>query len=192
MPKLYFTEEAEQRLVKRLQKGEKTAAREFYALYAADMTGICSRYIADEDDVKDVIQDSLIHIFSRIGEFKYNGAGSLKAWAAKVVVNESLSFLRTKKRNEILMEGLEVADEVEDDFPSISDIPPDTIRQMLNRLPTGYRTVLNLYVFEGMSHQEIARLLGIRKDSSASQLHRAKKLLAKMIRNYNDDNSPRR
>ena len=62
MPKLYFTEEAEQRLVKRLQKGEKTAAREFYALYAADMTGICSRYIADEDDLKDVIQDSLIHI----------------------------------------------------------------------------------------------------------------------------------
>ena len=90
------------------------------------------------------------------------------------------------------MADLEVADEVEDDFPSISDIPPDTIRQMLNRLPTGYRTVLNLYVFEGMSHQEIARLLGIRKDSSASQLHRAKKLLAKMIRNYNDDNSPRR
>lgn len=192
MPKLYFTEEAEQRLVKRLQKGEKTAARDFYALYAADMTGICSRYIADEDDVKDVIQDSLIHIFSRIAEFKFNGTGSLKAWAAKVVVNESLSFLRTKKRNEILMEGLEVADEVEDDFPSISDIPPDTIRQMLNRLPTGYRTVLNLYVFEGMSHQEIARLLGIRKDSSASQLHRAKKLLAKMIRNYTDNNSPRR
>lgn len=84
---------------------------------------------------------------------------------------------------------VESLEEVGEEFPSISEIPPDTLRQMINRLPTGYRTVLNLYVFEDKSHQEIARLLGIRKDSSASQLHRARKLLAKMIRKYNDDNS---
>jgi RNA polymerase sigma-70 factor (ECF subfamily) len=78
-------------------------------------------------------------------------------------------------------------EESEEDDPPIAEIPPDVILEMLSRLPTGYRTVLNLYVFEGKSHQEIAVLLGIRKDSSASQLHRARNLLVKMIKEYNDN-----
>ena len=139
-----------------------------------------------------MFQNTLVHIFSHIADFKYRGPGSLKAWVTKVAVNESLKFLRTKVLHETLPLSNEAPDEVEEDFPSISDIPPDIIRQMINRLPTGYRTVLNLFVFEGKSHQEIARLLGIKKDSSASQLHRAKSLLAKMIRKYNDDNLPRK
>ena len=149
------------------------------------------RYIADEEDVKDVIQNALVHIFSHITDFKYRGNGSLEAWVVRIAVNESLKFLRTKVQYELLQPDYDVIDDSEDD-PSVRDIPPDIIRQMLNRLPTGYRTVLNLYVFEGKSHQEIARLLGIKKDSSASQLLRAKSMLAQMIRKYNNNNNPRR
>ena len=192
MPKVIFVGDEERRLVKRLQEGDKTAAREFYALYADTMAGVCSRYIADEEDQKDVLQNSLIHIFSHITDFKYYGTGSLEAWAANIVVNESLKFMKTKEQYELLQMDYEEFNETDEVFPSICEIPPDAIQQMLSRLPIGYRTVLNLYVFEGKSHQEIARLLGIKKDSSASQLHRAKKLLAKMIRKFNDDNSPRR
>lgn len=191
MPKVIFIGDEERRLVKRLQEGDKTAAREFYALYADTMAGVCSRYIADEEDLKDVFQNALVHIFSHITDFKYCGAGSLEAWATKVVVNESLKFLRTKKRHEMLPMDDGVLDEVEEEFPSFNEISSDAIREMLSRLPTGYRTVLNLYVFEGQSHQEIAHLLGIKKDSSASQLLRARKMLAKMIRKYNDDNPPK-
>ena len=191
MPKVIFIGDEERRLVKRLQEGDKSAAREFYALYADTMAGVCSRYIADEEDLKDVFQNAFIHIFTHIAEFKYLKAGSLEAWATKVVVNESLKFLRTKKQHEMLLMDDILLDEVEEEFPSINEIPSDAIREMLSRLPTGYRTILNLYVFEGQSHQEIAHLLGIKKDSSASQLHRAKKLLAKMIRKYNNDNSPK-
>lgn len=191
MPKVIFIGDEERRLVKRLQEGDKTAAREFYALYADTMAGVCSRYFADEEDLKDVFQNALVHIFSHITDFKYCGAGSLEAWATKVVVNESLKFLRTKKRHEMLPMDDGVLDEVEEEFPSFNEISSDAIREMLSRLPTGYRTVLNLYVFEGKSHQEIAHLLGIKKDSSASQLLRARKMLAKMIRKYNDDNPPK-
>lgn len=191
MPQVIFIGNEEQRLVERLQKGDKSAAREFYALYADTMAGVCSRYIADEEDLKDVFQNALVHIFSHITDFKYCGAGSLEAWATKVVVNESLKFLRTKKRHEMLPMDDGVLDEVEEEFPSFNEISSDAIREMLSRLPTGYRTVLNLYVFEGKSHQEIAHLLGIKKDSSASQLLRARKMLAKMIRKYNDDNPPK-
>lgn len=192
MPQVIFIGNEEQRLVERLQKGDKSAAREFYALYADSLAGVCSRYIANEEDLKDVLQNALVHIFSHITYFKYHGTGSLEAWAARIVVNESLKFLRTKEQYEAVRMDFEEFDEADEAFPSISDIPPDVIQKMLSRLPVGYRTVLNLYVFEGKSHQEIARLLGIKKDSSASQLHRAKKLLAKMIRKYNENNTPRR
>ena len=188
MPHVTLIGNEEQRLVKRLQEGDKTAAREFYALYANSLAGVCMRYIADEEDLKDVLQNAFSHIFSHIAEFEYRGSGSLQAWATKVVVNESLKFLRTKEHFEALQPNYEVVDESDDDIPSLSDIPPNVIRQMLSRLPTGYRTVLNLYVMEGKSHQEIAALLGIRKDTSASQLHKAKRMLAKMIKKYNDEN----
>ena len=191
MPHVSFIGNEEQRLVKRLQEGDKTAAREFYTRYGGSLAGVCVRYIADEEDVKDVIQNALVHIFSHITDFKYRGNGSLEAWVVRIAVNESLKFLRTKIQYELLQPDYDIIDDSEDD-PSVRDIPPDIIRQMLNRLPTGYRTVLNLYVFEGKSHQEIARLLGIKKDSSASQLLRAKSMLAQMIRKYNNNNNPRR
>ncbi|MBR5036907.1 MAG: sigma-70 family RNA polymerase sigma factor [Prevotella sp.] len=189
MPHIAFIGNGEQRLVKRLQEGDKTAAREFYSLYADNLAGICMRYIADEEDLKDVFQNAFAHIFSHIAEFKYRGEGSLLAWAKRIVVNESLMFLRKKVHFEELQENYDLVDESEDSDLSISGIPPDVIRKMLSRLPTGYRTVLNLYVLEGKSHQDIASLLGIRRDTSASQLHKAKKMLAKMIRKYNNDNS---
>jgi RNA polymerase sigma-70 factor (ECF subfamily) len=191
MPHVSFIGNEEQRLVKRLQEGDKTAAREFYTRYGGSLAGVCVRYIADEEDVKDVIQNALVHIFSHITDFKYRGSGSMEAWVVRIAVNESLKFLRTKVQHELLQPDYDVIDDSEDD-PSVRDIPSDILRKMLNRLPTGYRTVLNLYVFEGKSHQEIARLLGIKKDSSASQLLRAKSMLAQMIRKYNNNNNPRR
>ena len=191
MPHVSFIGNEEQRLVKRLQEGDKTAAKEFYARYGQSLAGVCARYIADEEDVKDVIQNALIRILSHITDFEYRGTGSLEAWVVRIAVNESLRFLRTRDQHELLQLGYDIIDDSDDDL-SVCDIPPDILREMLNRLPAGYRTVLNLYVFEGKNHQEIARLLGIKKDSSASQFVRAKSMLAQMIRKYNNNNNPQR
>ena len=181
----------EQRLVKRLRNGENGAMREFYSLYADQLAGICSRYIPDGEDMKDVFQDSLIRIFTHISDFNYQGIGSLRAWASKVAVNQSLNYLRKVKRQELVMQKLDMMDEPEADDPPIEDIPPEEIQRMLSKLPIGCRTVFNLYVFENKSHQEIASLLGIKENSSTSQLNRAKNLLAKMIKDNNDQYNPR-
>lgn len=181
----------EQRLAERLRNGENGAMREFYSLYADQLAGICARYIPDHQDMKDVFQESLIRIITNISDFDFRGSGSLKAWASRVVVNESLRFLNNTKRQELRLLDYDVADEPEEDDPPISDIPPDEIQRMVSQLPTGYRTVFNLYVFEHRSHQEIASLLSIKETTSASQLSRAKNLLAKMIREYNNQQFPR-
>ena len=116
MPQVIFIGDEEQRLVKRLQEGDKTATREFYSLYADTMAGICSRYIADEEDLKDVFQDALVHIFTHIDGFRYRGTGSLEAWVKKVVVNESLKFLKRMEQHEVLPMDVESLEEVGEEF----------------------------------------------------------------------------
>ncbi len=166
--------------------------REFYTRYANQLTAVCSRYIVNEEDVKDVLQNALIQMFTHIRDFSYRGNGSLSAWATRIVVNESLKFLHTTRRLELTTIQHDIAEETDTDDPPISDIPPDIIQQMVSQLPTGYRTVFNLYVFEGRSHREIAQLLGIQEKSSASQLCRAKNLLAKMVQQYHNQKQPSR
>ena len=66
----------------------------------------------------------------------------------------------------------------------MEEVPPDILNEMIGRLPAGYRLVLNLFVFEQLSHKEIALRLGIKESTSASQFFRAKRLLTEMITRY--------
>lgn len=178
-------EREELQLTERLRRNERAAMHDFYTLYAPRLTAVCSRYIPNREDQKDVMQNTLVSILTHIRDFDYRGPGSLRAWATRILVNEALTFLRLQQRREWRQLDDDIAEVTEEaDDPPLSDVPPEVIHHLVSQLPTGYRTVLNLYVFEGHSHQEIARLLGIREHSSASQLSRAKSLLAKMINDY--------
>jgi RNA polymerase sigma-70 factor (ECF subfamily) len=99
-------------------------------------------------------------------------------------VNQSLRFLQEQKKHGEEPLDWDVADVPEEDDPPVRDVPPEVLHQMIRELPTGYRTVFNLYVFEDKTHQEIGQILGIGKDTSASQFSRAKNLLAKKINAY--------
>ena len=166
--------------------------RVFCSLYVSHLKAICTRYVTDSEDASDVLQETLISIVTHISDFHYLGQGSLKAWATRIAVNESLNYIRRNRRQELTLQEQYIDDIAEEEDPPIEDIPPEVIQQMVRQLPTGYRTVFNLYVFEDKSHQEIAHLLGIKKDSSCSQLSRAKSLLAKKITAYlNSKQHPR-
>lgn len=155
-----------------------------YDRYAGFLTAVCSRYIENKEDVKDLMQDSFIRIFSSIGSFEYRGEGSLKAWMSRIVINNTLKYIRDNIQKGMISIDEDIPDVPDEEIPEISEIPPSLIQEMIRRLPEGYRTVFNLFVFEGKSHKEIAMLLGIKENSSASQLHRAKALLAGWIREY--------
>ena len=176
----------EQRLAEQIRRGDNAAMREFCSLYVPHLKAVCARYIADGEDVSDVLQETLISIVTHISDFHYLRQGSLKAWATRIAVNESLNFIRRNRRRELMFQEQYIGDIAEEEDPPIEDIPPEVIQQMVRQLPTGYRTVFNLYVFEDKSHQEIAQLLGCSANTSISQLHKAKNLLAKMIQTYHD------
>jgi RNA polymerase sigma-70 factor (ECF subfamily) len=182
----FFIGNQEERLARRLQGGDSDALRDYYTLYADVLTGVCARYVKKDEDLKDVLQDAFLNIISHIKDFKYQGDGSLRAWSTKIVINEALRFLKQRHLHDFELLDQDVTDEQEEEDPTIHDIPPEVFQQMIRELPTGYRTVFNLYVFENKSHQEIAELLGIKKDTSCSQFSRAKNLLAKKIKEFNN------
>jgi RNA polymerase sigma-70 factor (ECF subfamily) len=179
----------EQRLAELIRRGDNAAMRVFCSLYVSHLKAICTRYVTDSEDASDVLQETLISIVTHISDFHYLGQGSLKAWATRIAVNESLNYIRRNRRQELTLQEQYIDDiaEEEEEDPPIEDIPPEVIQQMVRQLPTGYRTVFNLYVFEDKSHQEIAQLLGTSVKTSISQLHKAKNLLAQMIQTYHDN-----
>ena len=171
----------EQRILAQFTRGDQRAMDVLYADYADYLTGVAERYLRQPDDVHDVMQEALIKIFSSIQHFEYRGQGSLKAWLTRVVINEALIFLRESKRlNETDIE--KVPDIPEEEPPDTSFLSPEQAKAVIDQLPDGYRAVFNLYAIEGKSHKEIAEMLHIKPDTSASQYHRAKNMLARIIR----------
>lgn len=178
-------ENSERELIRQIVQGNRVAMKQFYDEYSGYLTAVCVRYIPNREDVKDLLQESFLKIFKAIHTFEYKGEGSLRAWSARIVVNESLRHLKTIEKMKLTsLQEDDIPDPADDWDADFDDIPTPVILEMIRTLPPGYRTVFNLYVFEQKSHKEIASLLHIAESSSASQLHRAKGILMKEIELY--------
>lgn len=174
--------ETEQQLLLAIRNGDREAMRRLYDRFSGYTMAIALRYIPQREDAKDVLQDSFVRILTSISEFNYHGEGSLKGWVARIVANRSIDWIKEHERS--LLYTSEIPETAEEEIPDLDEVPPEILNQMIGRLPAGCRMVLNLHVFERLSHKEIAQRLGIREDSSASQFFRAKKLLKEMIQDY--------
>lgn len=182
-------ETEEERWLRKALDGDNTATEWIYRRHVRYLSALCSRYITEDEDIKDVLQESFIKIFTFLDSFKYRGEGFLKAWMAKITLNETLKFVRNNSRlpiDSIDDKDMNIAD---CDSMETEDIPTDVLHQLIRELPDGYRTVFNLYVIDDKSHKEIAQLLGIKENTSASQLHKAKSMLARKIKHYRTINS---
>ncbi len=182
-------ETEEERCLRKALDGDNTATEWIYRKHVRYLSALCSRYITEDEDIKDVLQESFIKIFTSLDSFKYRGEGALKAWMAKITLNETLKFVRNNSRLPIDSIDDKDTNIADDDSMETEDIPTDVLHQFIRELPDGYRTVFNLYVIDDRSHKEIAQLLGIKENTSASQLHKAKSMLAQKIKHYRTINS---
>ncbi len=186
---LFKKETEEERWIRKALDGNKAATEWIYRKYVRYLYALCSRYIISDDDIKDVLQESFLKIFVSLKDFEYRGDGSLKAWMARITLNETLKFIHRNSHFDfvdITDYGKDWADE---ESIETEDIPTELLHRFIRELPDGYRTVFNLYVIDDMSHKQIASLLGIKENTSASQLHKAKSMLAKRIKQYRTINS---
>ena len=171
----------EQQLLQRLQEDDRKAQRELYDRFAPLAMAQAMRYVADRQTACDVLQESFVKILTAVSHFQYRGEGSLRGWVLSIVTHEAVDWLRQNRR---MLFTDAVPDNLPDDAPDVDGMPMEVLQHMIEQLPDGYRTVFCLFVFDRKSHKEIAQLLGIKENSSASQFLRAKRLLAKMINNY--------
>lgn len=185
---MILTPAEEKQLVSDLKKQDQRAMRRLYDGYAALLMSIALRYVGDFDQAQDVLQESLIKIYNNMERFEYRGTGTFKAWMSRIVSNEAIAWLREQKRSALVFPDYDLPDNetvnADGDEPEVQLVPNEVLMKMIGSLPAGYRTILNLVVFESRSHKEIAEMLGISENTSASQFHRAKKALKTKIVDY--------
>ncbi len=173
--------ETELQLLEAIKCNDRQAMRRLYDRFAGYAMATALRYVPERDDAKDVLQDSFVSILTSVSSFNYRGEGSLKNWVGRVVANHAIDWVKEHEHHLVYTDKVpETADE---ELPD-EEVPPDILNAMIGRLPAGYRMVLNLYVFEHLSHKDIAHRLGIKENTSASQFFHAKKMLARMIKEY--------
>ncbi len=168
----------EEKLINGCKRNEPGAQREMYRLWAPKMLAICFRYIKDRSEAESVMTGGFLKIFDKINQF--SGEGSFEGWMRRIMVNESLSYLRQQKHAFMMVDEEEAGREISYEEAD-QQLQADDLMAMIRLLPDGYRTVFNLYAIEGFSHKEIAEKLEISESTSKSQLSRARNLLQQYI-----------
>lgn len=158
--------------------GNQKAQAKLYHQFAPKMFGVCLRYAKDRTEAEDNLQDGFINIFSKLNTFRNDG--SLEGWMRRIMINVSLEKIR-KQHLMYPVEDVAVYDTVNFSDDVIAKISADDLMKIVQELPPRYRLVFNLYVIEGMSHQEIAEEMAITQGTSKSNLARAREILKKKV-----------
>jgi len=168
----------EEELIQGCRNKDRRAQKYLYEKFAGKMFGVCKRYVKTVENAEEVIVVAFCKVFQKID--MYTGKGSFEGWIRRIVVNEALMFIRKNYR---FNEHLDITEmPVKAVHVTIEDqLSAQEILALLTQLPTGYRTVFNLYVVEGYKHKEIAEMLGISINTSKSQLILAKKRMRDLV-----------
>ncbi len=165
----------EKEIIERCIRGERKAQTLLYRQHSPKMYGICLRYAKNDTDAEDILQEGFIKVFRYLKDFR--GEGSFEGWMRRIMITTSLNFYKKKS---LLRSDIEY-DKVKLEFASspeaISKMTMEELLSLIQKLPTGYRTVFNLNTIEGYTHQEISQMLNISINTSKSQLSRAKSSL---------------
>jgi len=168
-------------LVKACLKKDELACKQLYDLNKRKMFGLCLRYANNREDAKDILQDGFLRVYRDLHYYK--GNGSLEGWIRKVILNTALDYIREKKKKGYLLDIEDYSNRMSYEMsqPDFERGRPEGLVKMMQQLPLGFRTVLNLYIIEGFSHAQIAEKLNISEGTSKSQLNRAKKKMKEML-----------
>ena len=127
----------DEQLVARILQNDQRAMGLLYQRYVGILTSVCYRYVAQESDVKDVLQNSFVKIFTSLPTFKFRGEDSLKAWMTRIVVNESLNFLQSRKKLLFVEDERILRDLPDEEEVNLDRISDDELHQLIRELPDG-------------------------------------------------------
>lgn len=175
-----------------MEKQMKTFWTREYQRNIGKMIGVCYRYVPDRATAEDLAHSAFLQAIEKADTFK--GIGRFDKWLMRITVNTALMHLRKTQNEQHLGKNDEVedyADPFEKEEDTSAEEMMDTIRKAdftteeilraISKLPENHRIVLNMYVFDHYTHQQIATALGISVNTSKSHLMRARKELQKIL-----------
>ncbi len=171
------------RLIAKAKQHNRKAQEQLYKQYAPTMLGSCRQYIKDISQAEEVMIGGFFKAFTKLDSFR--GEGSFEGWLRRIMIRESISFLRKEKKlffdsEDAIINNQEHATYLE------TQMDVEHLQQIIDALPEGYKLVFNMYAIEGYKHSEIARELGISESTSKSQLFKARKLLQRKLNQQNN------
>jgi RNA polymerase sigma factor (sigma-70 family) len=171
--------ETPEELLHKSVRGDRKSQEKLYRQFYGFAMSVCVRYTQSRDEALEIVNDSFLKIFMK-GD-TYDSKYPFKAWFRRIIVNTALDFYRSQQKH-YFHENIEEAYEVSsNDSSPLSQLNHEEIIGLVQRLPSGYKTVFNLFVIDGFSHEEISNQLGISVGTSKSNLSRAREALRKMI-----------
>jgi len=164
----------ERELIQKCKENDYSAQLTVYKSYKDMMYNVSIRIVKIRDEAEDIVQESFIKGFEKIGQLKEDM--SLGAWLKRIVINASLDHVRKQKKRIWIDEEKvfvkEEAEEIEIDEPEM--ITADRIKECINSLKEKYRIILVLYLIEDYNHREISELLQLKESTVRNQYKRGK------------------
>lgn len=167
----------EVQLIKKAVRNHREAQRMLYDLHAPKMLSVCRYYISDVQHAEDIMLNGFFKVFTKLKDFK--NEGSFEGWIRRIMIRESISFLRKQKKVEFLTDEIEVYDVFTNNIKTEMEV--EEIQLLIDNLSEGYRIVFVMYAIEGYKHSEIAEVLSITEGTSKSQLFKARKVLQQQL-----------
>ncbi len=184
-------------LVAKLRKGSIEALEELITRYEAKVFNLAMRFTRNQEDAEEVLQDVFSTLYRKASSFQ--GKSAFSSWLYRIVVNAAFMKLRKRKQDQtVSIEDLSPAVrqyciEKESNLPQRSDILSmnremrDMLQGAINRLPGQYRAVFVLRDVDGLSNQEVGKILNLSIPAVKSRLHRSRLMLRKKLQRYYDD-----
>ena len=177
-----------QSVVEMCKQGNRFAQNRLYDAFAKKLYRVALRYVPQQEEAEEALMNSFLKFFRGLEQFEYRDDNSLEVWLKRTVVNEALMVLRKQKSLPFFVDSSE-AEEISDFDTPDAALNAEAIYAAILELPTGYRTVFNLYAIEGFNHEEIAKQLNISAGTSKSQLSKARKMLQQKLKNVGYERS---
>ena len=168
-------------IIKGCLKNDRTSQKALYEQFYSKMLGVCLRYSKSSDEAKDILHEGFMKVYKNL--HLYEPHRPLEVWIKKIMINTAIDHYRKNKKEPYHVDIDQAYTESDPSHISaIHQISAEEIIKLVQELSPAYRTVFNLYVIEGYSHNEIAEMLGINVGTSKSNLAKARQRLQELIK----------
>jgi RNA polymerase sigma-70 factor (ECF subfamily) len=171
-------------LIKACRQQNQLAQMQVYDLYAQSMFKVALRYLKNDEDAKDIMQEGFLKAFQKIDQYKPDA--SFGAWLKRIIINQCFDTLKKKQLqfNDVDVETLKIIDS---NWEFDVCISKENILEAIENLSDKHKLVVKLYLIEGYDHEEIAEILEIPAETSRTHLHRGKLKLKELLKSKYDE-----